>query len=312
MSKIDDAQKIIIDLGMPRAQQNERTALCILALVDIQEKDSWETAKNPLIGITPIMEFAFNQYHKKYAPNSRETFRRFSMHQLVEAGIAKYNPDDPSRPVNSPKAVYQISDEALSVIRKFKQYDYAETIQIFMKGGKTLSAKYAAEREQLMIPVKTKNGGEIRLSPGEHNELIKAIIEDFGPRYIPGSELVYIGDTGEKWGYYDIELAGKIGLEMDHHGKMPDVILYDKNKKWLVLIESVTSHGPIDGKRIIELKKLFAGIKQSLIFVTAFPSRAYLNRYLNDIAWESEVWLADNPSHMIHFNGSKFLGPYYQ
>ena len=310
MSKIDDAIKLLIDLGMPRGQQNDRTALCLLALVDIQQNDNWNSAKNPLIGITPIMEFSAKYYQKKYAPNTRETFRRFSMHQLVEAGIAKYNPDDPGRPVNSPKAVYQITDEALAVVRSFMRYDYSRALSFFMKKGKTLAEKYAAEREQAMIPVEIASGREIKLSPGEHSELIKAIINDFAPRYMPGSTLVYIGDTEEKWGYFDNEAASDIGLDINEHGKMPDVVLYDRKRKWLVLIESVTSHGPVDSKRSIELKRLFSKIDSYLIFVSAFPSRSYMNRYLGDIAWESEVWIADNPSHMIHFNGSKFLGPY--
>jgi hypothetical protein len=266
MSKIDEAIKLIVDLGMPKAQQNERTALCLLALVDIHEKDKWKDARNPLIGITPIMDFSAKNYQKKYAPNTRETFRRFSMHQLVEAGIAKYNPDDPARPVNSPKAVYQISEEALEIIKSNLSYEYSALLNRFKKTGKTLVQKYAAEREQAMIPIEIKGKEAIKLSPGEHNALIKAIIEDFGPRYIPGCTLVYIGDTGEKWGYFDKDVASKIGIDINEHGKMPDVVLYDSSKNWLILIESVTSHGPVDGKRLIELKKIFSQVKSSLIF----------------------------------------------
>jgi hypothetical protein len=35
-----------------------------------------------------------------------------------------------------------------------------------------------------------------------------------------------------------------------------------------------------------------------------------MSRYLGEIAWETEVWVADAPSHLIHFNGERFLGPY--
>jgi hypothetical protein len=309
MGKLDDARKLITDLGMPKAQQNDRTALCLLALVDMHESARWRDAKKPLIGITPIMEFSARFYNKKYAPNSRETFRRFSMHQLVEAGIARYNPDDPGRPVNSPKAVYQISDAALEIIRNYSLPSYSALLDRFKRDSRTLVQRYAAEREQEMIPILV-NGAWEKLSPGEHSLLIKAIITDFAPRFIPGCTLVYIGDTEEKWGYFDKEVAAKIGIDVQGHGKMPDVVLYESKKKWLVLIESVTSHGPMDSKRLIELSKVFSKTGLSLIFVSAFPSRTYMNRYLNDIAWESEVWIADNPSHMIHFNGSKFIGPY--
>ncbi len=153
-------------------------------------------------------------------------------------------------------------------------------------------------------------GRKIALSPGEHSELIRAIIEEFRPRFAPGSTLVYAGDTGDKWGYFDAALLAKLGVEIDAHGKMPDVVLHYVERNWLLLVESVTSHGPVDGKRHAELTKLFAGATAGLVYVTAFPNRAVMARYLGEIAWETEVWIAETPSHLIHFNGERFLGPY--
>ena len=94
------------------------------------------------------------------------------------------------------------------------------------------------------------------------------------------------------------------------HGKLPDVVIYMRDKNWLLLIESVTSHGPVESKRQIELARLFKGCKAGLVYVSAFPDRKTFLRYLDVIAWESEVWIADAATHMIHFNGSRFLGPY--
>jgi hypothetical protein len=153
-------------------------------------------------------------------------------------------------------------------------------------------------------------GGQIRLSPGNHGQLIKAIIEEFAVRFVPGGVLIYAGDTGNKWGYFDKNHLAKLGVVVDGHGKMPDVVLHYPKRKWLLLIESVTSHGPVNGKRHEELVKLFAGSKAGLVYVTAFPSRAVMTRYVREIAWETEVWCADAPSHLIHFNGERFLGPY--
>ena len=117
-------------------------------------------------------------------------------------------------------------------------------------------------------------------------------------------------DTGDKWGYFDKEWLARLGVAVDGHGKMPDVVLYYPERNWLLLIESVTSHGPVDGKRHEELGRLFVASKAGLVYVTAFPSRAVMTRYLAEIAWETEVWCADAPSHLIHFNGERFLGPY--
>ena len=133
---------------------------------------------------------------------------------------------------------------------------------------------------------------------------------EFAPRFVPGGMLIYAGDTGEKWGYFDKNCLTKLGVDVDGHGKMPDVILYYPDKNWLLLIESVTSHGPVDGKRHAELANLFLGSKAGLVYVTAFPSRPRMARYLREIAWETEVWCAEAPSHLIHFNGARFLGPY--
>ncbi|EER5061536.1 restriction endonuclease [Escherichia coli] len=307
---IEAAQQIIASLGLPRAQQNERSALCLLALLNLTPGKAWADAENPLVGITPIMNWVREHYGKVYAPNTRETFRRQSMHQFCAAGVALYNPDKPDRPVNSPKAVYQIEPTALSMLRTFGTPAWHDSLARYLAGRETLITRYAKEREQNRIPVEIAAGQQITLSPGEHSELIRAIIEDFAPRFAPGSVLVYAGDTGEKWGYFDAPLLAGLGVNVDSHGKMPDVVLHFTAKNWLLLVESVTSHGPVDGKRHAELARLFAGSTAGLVYVTAFPNRSIMGRYLGEIAWETEVWVADAPSHLIHFNGVRFLGPY--
>ena len=308
--KIEAAQQIIISLGLPRAQQNERSALSLLALLNLTPDTPWAKAENPLVGITPIMDWARKHYGKEYAPNTRETFRRQTMHQFCDAGAALYNPDKPDRPVNSPKAVYQVEPAALALLRTFGTPAWHDGLTAYLAGRETLVARYAMAREQNRIPVEIAPGKEITLSPGEHSELIRAIVEDFAQRFAPGSVLVYAGDTGDKWGYFDAALLAGLGVDVDSHGKMPDVVLHFTAKNWLLLVESVTSHGPVDGKRHAELAKLFAGSTAGLVYVTAFPNRAIMGRYLGEIAWETEVWVADAPSHLIHFNGVRFLGPY--
>lgn len=307
---IEAAHQIIISLGLPRAQQNERSALCLLALLNLTPGKTWTDAENPLMGITPIINWVHEHYDKEYAPNTRETIRRQTMHQFRDAGIALYNPDRPDRPVNSPKAVYQIEPAALALLRTFNTPAWHDALATYLVERETLVARYAMEREQNRVPVEISPGKQITLSPGEHSELIRTIIENFAPRFAPGSVLVYIGDTEDKWGYFDEDLLAKLGVRVDSHGKMPDVVLYYTEKNWLLLIESITSHGPVDGKRHDELSKFFAESKPGLVYVSAFPNRAIMGKYLGEIAWETEVWVADAPSHLIHFDGTRFLGPY--
>ena len=308
--RIAETIELLASLGLPRAQQNERSALCLLALLNLTHNKKWSQAESLLVGITPIMDWARAHYDKDYAPNTRETFRRQSMHQFVAAGLALYNPDAPQRSVNSPKAVYQIEPAALDLLRSVGTNNWQQNLRDYLNTNGTLAAAYAGEREQNRIPVVLPTGTNFALSPGEHSELIRAIIEDFAPRFAPGSKLVYAGDTGKKWGYFDEPLLSSLGVTVDAHGKMPDVVLYFEERKWLLLVESATSHGPVNAKRHAELRKLFARSSVGIVLVTAFPSRAVMGRYLSEIAWETEVWVADSPSHLIHFNGDRFLGPH--
>lgn len=307
---LDSARKVLASLGFPRAQQNERSAFCLLALLNLRSNLQWSQAQSPLIGITPIMDWIRDHYGKTYAPNTRETVRRQSMHQFVEAGIALYNPDKPDRAVNSPAAVYQIEPAALDLLRSFDSSEWHKKLTAYLAKRQTLAARYARERKKNLIPVRVAAGKRIKLSPGEHSELIRKVIEDFGARFVSGGVLIYAGDTGDKWGYFDAVSLSRLGLGVDAHGKMPDVILYNPGSNWLFLIECVTSHGPVDGKRHAELSRLFSRATAGLVFVTAFPNRATMSRHLGDIAWETEVWVADAPSHLIHFNGERFLGPH--
>ena len=308
--KINEALEIVRALGMPRAQQNERSALTLLALLNLKPSGRWDELNKPLMGITPIMDFCRDHYGKNYAPNTRETFRRQTMHQFVEAGIALYNPDKPDRAVNSPKACYQISEEAFQTLGAFGTKHWDTTLETYLRIKEPLANKYAKKREMQQIPLRVAEGTEIKLTPGDHSKLIKKIIRDFAPRFASGSEVIYVGDTGSKVGYFQKERLASLGVTVDRHGKMPDVVLYFSRKDWLVLIESVTSHGPVDAKRHNELAQLFSEAMPGLVYVTAFPDRSIMGKYLAEISWETEVWCSDAPTHLIHFNGARFLGPY--
>jgi len=309
-SRINEAVEILKALEMPREQINDRSAYTLLALLDLKPDQPWSEASAPLIGITPIMDFARDYYKAKYMPNTRETFRRQTMHQFVEAGIAVANPDDPSRPVNSPKYAYQIEPEALKLVRLYPGKAFEAELQRYFGVRESLRQRYTRYREIQSVPVYLREGKAIELSSGEHSQLIKDIIEEFAPRFIPGAELIYVGDTGEKWGYYDQNLADELSIDVDNHGKMPDVIFYYREKDWLVLVEAVTSHGPVDHKRRIELERLFGSCESGKVYVSAFNIKTTAKKYMKDIAWETEVWIATDPTHMIHFNGDKFLGPH--
>ena len=308
--KTEAALKILKSLGMPRAQLNERSALTLLALLNVKPETAWKDAESPLIGITPIMDFITEYYGKKYAPNTRETVRRQTVHQFLDAGIIVINPDDPSRPTNSPKTVYRIEQNALELIRSYDSAQWSDKLRMFLKSVETLKARYAQEREGRRIPIRISSAITVNLSPGGQNRLVKKIMDLMLPNFAPDGKILYLGDTARKFAYFDRDALARLGVTIEDHGKMPDIVIHHVKKNWLLLIEAVTSHGPVDPKRRGELKELFKDSKAGLVFITAFLQRSDMVKYISQISWETEVWVAESPTHMIHFNGERFLGPY--
>lgn len=309
-TRVEAVIGILKAINAPKEQRNERSALTLLALLDLPPEAPWTQAQNPLRGVTEVMDWMAAHYGKKYAPNTRETVRRFTLHQFIEMGLVILNPDNPERPPNSPKNVYQIEPSAMELVRTFGTDDWAKNVDSYNDSMHGKNRLREAARQMKTIPVTLPDGQTIELSAGGQNVLIKEIVEQFAPRFTPGGHVAYIGDAGEKHLVYDEPYLAKLGVVIDRHGKMPDVVIHFKDRNWLVLVEAVTSHGPVNMLRHTQLKDLFTGSTAGLVFVTAFLDRQAMREYLPEIAWETEVWVADAPSHLIHFNGERFLGPY--
>lgn len=310
MSKVDETLNLLKDLGMPRAQQNERSALTLLALLDLREKSSWQKSEKRPIRIHDILGFVHEHYKKQYAENTRETIRRQTIHQFEQAGIVTGNPDNPLRPTNSPNTVYSISDDALEVIRKYKTASYKTALNEFSKKKGKLIERYNERKGENLMLLELPYGKKLNLSPGKHNELQVKIIEEFRKRFCPGTKVVYVGDTARKLLHLDEKLLKKLKIPITKHDKLPDVVLYDTRKDILILIEAVTAHGPLSPKRRIELEETLKNCKSKRIYVSAFPDFREFKKHIDNVAWETEVWIESNPDHMVHFNGPKFFTIY--
>lgn len=291
-------------------QRNETAAYTLLALLELPPSLSWTEAQAPLRGITPIIDFIATTYGVRYAPNTRETIRDDAVKYFVEQGLLLRNPDDPKRPTNSGKTVYQIEPTALALLRRFGAIGWTPALRRYLASRENLKQEIARKRDLARVPATLPDGSRVALSPGGQNPLIKAIIEGFCPVFAPGGAVIYIGDTENKSRHLKTSALIALGVSLDSAAKIPDVIVHHTAKNWLLLIEAVTNTGPVDGKRRKELKDLFAGCKAGLVFVTAFENRRTMQAFVSHIAWESEVWIAEDPNHMIHFNGERFLGPY--
>ncbi|MBI5666710.1 MAG: restriction endonuclease [Chloroflexi bacterium] len=310
MPEIAEAQEILAALGMPEAQQNEMAALTLIALCGLKPGEHWSSSRRHSLTVSKgIMAFIREFYGRTYAPNTRETFRRQVLHQFVQGWIADYNPDNPSLPTNSPKAHYSISQAALNTIRTFGTDAWDNAVKEFRNKYGSLLTIYQLSRQTAGIPVTLPDGNILTLSPGEHNRLQAQVIEQFAPRFASGALVLYLGDTADKDLYVATEQLLNLGVAINEHKKLPDILLFLPSRNWLYLIEVVTSHGPMTPKRIVELNGMFANCSAGKIFVTAFPSFAEFRKHLRAIAWDTEVWIAEAPEHLIHFNGDRFLGP---
>lgn len=309
--KITEAQDILRTLGLPTAQQNEMSALVLLGLVSVGPEDGWSSASRTRQSVSKgLMDFASEVYGRTYAPNTRETFRRQVLHQFVQASLAEYNPFEPDLPTNSPRAHYAISEDALVAVQSYGTSAWDGAAAQFVAKHGSLAATYAGHRSSgTLVPINLPDGSQIELSPGAHNLVQKAIVEEFGPRFASGAVVLYLGDTAKKNVIMETEQLLDLGFAATDHDKLPDVVLYQEEKNWLFLIEAVTSHGPMSPKRVLELQERFEESSVGLVYVSAFPDMTEFRKHMRDIAWETEVWIADVPDHLIHFNGDRFLGP---
>lgn len=304
MSKKNEMKDFLEKIGMPKKQQTDICCLSLLAMAGITEEDIWKAATNNWIRIHDIIAFSNKNYGTTYAENSRETFRKEAMHHFRTAALI----EDNGTATNSPNYRYRLTKETLSTIKTLGSTKQNNAIERFLSKHQRLVDFYSSKKRMVLRPVKINNKDFV-FSSGKHNELQKAIIEEFAPRFAPNSECLYVGDTIKKDLVKDIEKLKRLGFEITLHDKMPDIVLYREDKNWIFFIEAVTSVGPMDPKRVLEISKMTKDVTAGKIFVTAFLDFKSYRRYSGLLAWETEVWIADTPDHMIHLNGNKFLGP---
>lgn len=316
MSIHEEAKRLLKLFEFDEKRTNDMAARTLLSLLNLREGDTWDQATNNRIGVRGLMDWMRNNLDFPIAENSRETIRREVLHQFVAAAFCEHNDDDPNRATNSSKNVYRVSPNALSVIRMYSgsnddtSSEFRIALEEYLAYAPSLVELQREERKIHKIPVRMPSNEIAYINPGGQNKLIKSMVEEFCPRFAPGGQVLYIGDADSKTSNYNKELLSSLGINLDMHGKMPDLVVYQKDKNWLFLMEAVTTHGPVNPLRKKDLESLFGGSEAGIVYVSCFPNRQVLRSHLMDIAWETEVWLESDPTHMIHFNGSRFMGPY--
>ena len=282
--KLEETRNFLQTIGMPKSQQADICCYVILAMGGVKPDMSWSDATNKWIRIHDIIQFVNAFYDMSYAENSRETFRKQALHRFRTAAIV----EDNGKATNSPNYRYRLTEETVRVLKSIGTPVWQESIELFLCCHEKLIDLYASKKKMTMMPVNI-NGESFKFSAGKHNELQKAIIEEFAPRFAPNSECLYVGDTIEKDLVKNVKKLKELGFEITLHDKMPDVVLYREDKNWIYFVESVTSVGPMDPKRILEITELTKDVTAGKIFVTAFLDFKTYKKFAEELAWETFV-----------------------
>jgi type II restriction enzyme len=319
-NKILDAVEILSRLGIPLERYTkqqwrrvERLALVLLTLGDIRPDTSWAEVKSKDDGVSittrGVIEFINEYYSESMSRGSYDDFKRKELDQLVLDSIVIPGFVERSA-VNDSRSGYAICPVHTEAIRKFETTDWDAAAEKVLAAKVSLRQQLDATRRISTISITLPEGSELSFTPGKHNELQKAIVEQLLPRYGFGCEVLYIGDSSDKYLYLNRKKLLELNFPEPSHEELPDVIAFSKQKGWIYLIESVTSFGEISHIRKLELERITQNCINPVVFITAFPDRATYRKYCASLAWETEVWIASDPDHLIHLNGLKFLGPY--
>jgi type II restriction enzyme len=315
-----EALLILETLGIPlkglTLRRQEKMAKVFLAVAGMKPGDLWSTAKDSTsnggfnLQTRQIISFINLHLDEKISLGSYDDIRRKDLVLPVEAMLILASAKNPNANTNDGTRGFALNPDAASVIRTFGTDLWQNRVDFFLAQRPTLATELSRTREIARIPVTIKEGVNLSFSAGKHNLLQKNIIEELLPIFGHGAEILYVGDTENKRLYKDEEGLRSIQFFELAHEKLPDVVAYSADKGWLFLIEAVTTANPITELRLRTLKKLTESSSADVVYITAFPDRTTYRKFAHDIAWETEVWLADAPQHMIHFNGHKFIGPY--
>lgn len=290
----------------------ERMAISFLACGDIKSLKDFKKVKdlnsNYSLKTRDVINYVNRHFSENISSGSYDDIRRKDLKLLTVAEIVLRS--SPNSATNDSTRGYCINPMYAELIKKFGSENWTEIVAKKLQSVESLSQKLKRQREIRKVSVTLPSGGKLEFSAGEHNDLQKLIIEDFLPRYGYGADVLYVGDTADKYLHLEKEQLEALNFFEISHEELPDVIAYSRSKNWLYLIEAVHSSGPISEIRLLQLQELTKKCKAEIVYVTAFLAKPKFRQFMVDIAWETEVWIADNPDHLVHFNGDKFLGPY--
>lgn len=317
-SLVHQALHVLQALGVPMDdltdRRKERMAKAFLALAGLKPGVSWRDAKDndhhhQLLS-RQVIAFMNAHLGEDIADSSYDDIRRKDLVLPERALIVLKSAKNPDANTNDGTRGFALNPEAAKAVRQYGTPNWNPAVERFLGGRESLAKQLQRDRHLARVPVQISDGVTLSFSPGKHNLLQRKIIENFLTIFGFGAKVLYVGDTANKSLFVDHSGLAQLKLPELAHEKLPDVVAYSKTKNWLYLIEAVTTANPITELRRQSLLEFTRATGANVVLITAFLDRTSYRKFAKDIAWETEVWIADAPEHMIHFNGDKFLGPY--
>ncbi len=313
---LNEAVEVLSSLGIPidglTQRRLEKMAMSFLAVAGVTQ--TWSQAQGLEDGrdltSREIIKFINQHFEENIAAGSYDDIRRKDLKLPVMANLVINSGHNFEASKNDSTRGYSLPSDVKALVRTFRTKNWSEELQIFLAEREILAETLARRRAIIKVPVRLPDGTVLELSSGDHNVLQKQIIEEFLPRFGQNCEVLYLGDTARRILHINAPLLKELHFFELLHDKLPDVLAYNQEQNWLYLIEAVHSSGPLSEIRLLELKRMAKGCKANLIFVTAFLTKRDFRKWMLDIAWETEVWIAESPDHLIHFDGEKYLSPY--
>lgn len=314
---VSEAIQILVAFGVPTdgmtKRRKDKMAKAFLAVAGLKPGRTWTDilVDDPThrLRSRDCIRWMNEHLGEEISSGSYDDIRRKDLVLPVEVGVVLKAAGNEEAAINDGTRGYAINPLFADQIKRYGTEEWEPSLRKFMDGKLTLVEQLKQIRRASMVPVKVGDR-EIVFSPGEHNQIQKAVIEQFLTRFGQHAEVLYVGDTADKFLFLNEQTLKELNFFDIAHEKLPDVLAYSKSKNWLFLIEAVHSANPINPLRKMTLEKLATRCTADFVFVTAFLTKASFRKFSADIAWETEVWIADEPDHMIHFNGDKFLGPH--
>lgn len=314
---IQEALQIIDRLGIPiehlTERTKEKTAMAFLAVGNVTSSKKWKSIKDSnddyALTTREIISFHNEYLEENISSGSYDDIRRKDLKQLLLSGIVVQS--KPSANSSNPTRGYRINCEYSRIIKNYGQKDWFKQVEMFNKSHKTYRERVSQTRDIPKLCVTLKNGNSFQLADGSHNAIQKMVIEEFLPRYGNEAVLLYCGDSDNKFGIvYEKEGLHNLGFNDLKQGKLPDIVAYSPSRDWIYLIEAYHTSNPITPDRKCELEQMAGRSAKKCIFITAFENEASYKNCSEDLAWETEIWIATEPDHVTHRDGCRFLGPY--